>query len=533
MTTIHDEFAEALYELGVRYVFGIPGGSWIDYMDAMRRVGVEFVLVSNEASAGFMAAVTGRLTGKPGVCYGTLGPGATNLCTGVGCAYLDRNPLIALTHEVLSTFNNRRTQMGIDHQALFKPITKWTTRLRKSRIKETFTKAFEIANSEVPGPVHIGIPSNFEEDDNSTNDSLSLHSSMVPFPDPERIEKMVELFEESQKPILAIGLSSVRSEIQDLLLKIIDKHQLPVVLTPMAKGLVSEDHPMYAGVLFHVLQNYVAKTYKEADLVISIGYDPVEYNYEDWLPDVPLIHIDSNPSELPRNKYKNVLDIVGEIKPYLDILLSLEKKNNEWNKSHIVDRKRDMFNKFQPKDNFGPLSVLLFLRDILADDGIITCDVGAHTHLIGQMWRTPSSESLIMTNGWSSMGFGIPAAIAAKLVYPDRKVVCITGDGGFLMMVGEMATAKRLGVHIVFIVLMDKELTLIRLKQNRKGFPPYGTSLFGNDYKSPDSYFGVPVIEAKDNKSYHDALKKAFSHDGPIIIEAFIEGSEYDELVLK
>ena len=173
------------------------------------------------------------------------------------------------------------------------------------------------------------------------------------------------------------------------------------------------------------------------------------------------------------------------------------------------------------------------LRETLPDDGIMTCDVGAHLHVIGQAWRTPEPKSLLMTNGWSSMGFGIPAAIAAKLCLPERPVCCVVGDGGFLMMVGEMATAKRLGVPVVFVLLTDHNLTLIRVKQEQKAYPAYGTPLHGDDYDSAHTFFGVPVLKAHDAESYRTALDEAFAVGGPVIVEAFVDPSEYSELVLK
>jgi len=532
MKLVYEIMSKVLHEHNVEYIFGIPGGGWIDYIQALHKEKVKFILVSNEASAGFMAATVGRLTGNPGVCYATLGPGATNLSTGVGCAYLDRNPLIAFTHEVSMKFMDRRTQMGIDHQGLFRPITKWTTRLCKEGIKDILNESFDIARSEVPGPVHIGIPSDLENSEEIFKSQKVISEKIMNLLTPEYKQNIKKLFYNSRKPILAVGLSAVRAGVHHLINEFINKHKIPVVLTPMAKGIISESNTMYTGVLFHALQNYVVKTCNEADLVLGIGYDPVEYNYEDWLPNVPLIHVDSRISDISGNS-NHVMDVVSEIKPCIEYLLSLPEVENDWDEKILLQRKNDMFHKFEPSVDFGPNTILSNLREHLPKDGILTCDVGAHTHLIGQMWRTPSPECLIMTNGWSSMGFGIPAAIAAKLVYPGRNVVCVTGDGGFLMMAGEMATVKRLGINIVFIVLIDRELSLIRLKQERKGYLLNGTNLFHWAHRSPNSYFGVPVIEARDRDSYKKALKEAFSLNSSVIIEAFIDGSEYEELVLK
>jgi acetolactate synthase-1/2/3 large subunit len=530
---IADQIAEFLKQIGVHYVFGIPSGPWTTFMNAFETAGLEFVLVSNEASAGFMAEVFGRLTGIPGICYGTLGPGATNLSTGVGGALLDRSPLIAFTTEPPDSMLGRTTQMAIDHQALFQPITKWTTRLSEDAVEQTLRKAVKIATSEVPGSVHIGLPADIGEKPAQGNGFSPVDPAKIAPPDPGSVAGLVDLFAKARRPLLAVGLTAVRSKAGELIRLIAEKHQIPVVLTPMAKGLIPEDHPAYAGVLFHALSDIVAETNRQADLVIGVGYDPIEFNYEDWLPPVPLVHVDTVAVDVDRTQYTVALEVIGEIVPALKALAKAESKGKDWDFEALAERRTRMFDQLRPSgDRFGPVAALQMLREMLPAEGVMTCDVGAHTHLIGQQWRTPAPNLQIMTNGWSSMGYGVPSAIGAKLCRPDRPVVCVTGDGGFLMMAGEMATALRLGVHIVFLVLVDRRLELIRIKQERKGYPRYGTFLHGQKYSSATNIFGVPVISAENLSEYGAALKKAFAADGPVVVEALIDGEEYDELIL-
>jgi acetolactate synthase I/II/III large subunit len=522
-----------LKQIGVRHVFGVPSGPWTTFMDAFEKVGVEFVLVSNEASAGFMAEVSGRLTGIPGICYGTTGPGATNLSTGVGGALLDRSPVIAFTTEPPDSMLGRTTQMAIDHQALFKPITKWTTRLSEDNVEETLCKAVSIATSGIPGSVHIGLPADIGEKTALENTSPAPYTAPAASPDATSLSKLVELFTRARRPLLAVGLSAVRSKAGELIRLIAEKHRIPVVLTPMAKGLIPEDHPSYAGVLFHALSDIVAETNRQSDMVFGAGYDPIEFNYEDWLPPVPLVHIDTVAADIDRSQYTVALEVTGEIIPALEVLAEAEMEKKDWDFEALAERRARMFDRLKPKgDRFGPVAVLDMLREMLPEDGVMTCDVGAHTHLIGQQWRTPAPNLQIMTNGWSSMGYGVPAAIGAKLCRPDRPVVCVSGDGGFLMMAGEMATALRLGVHIVFLVLVDRRLELIRIKQERKGYRRYGTFLHGRQYSSATNIFGVPVISATTLPEYEAALNKAFAAQGPVVVEALIDGEEYDELIL-
>jgi len=540
MPTVAQIFARTLKEIGVKFVFGVPSGNMIDYIEALREEdGIGFILVAQETTASFMADVCGRLTGVPGVCFATFGPGATNLSTGVGGALLDRSPLIAFTDEMPDHLLHRTVQMNINHQQLFRSITKYTCRLNKENLRELIFKGAELAAAETPGSVHLGFPAgigqetikrlgekvNYErlEEKQSSNSNYQL---------PVKVE---ELLLTSKKPLLAIGLSAVRADVKNLIIALAEKFHVPVVLTPMAKGMFPENHPLYCGVLFHALSDQVAQTYRKADLVIGAGYDPVEFNYEDWMPNVPLIHFDRKKADVDKSQIHTVINILGELETSLKEFLKIDSEKKDWDLSVLQNRKDELFQKLKPVPNsFGPLAVVEELRNILPDDGILTVDVGAHLHLIGQMWRTPEPQKLLMTNGWSSMGFAIPAALAAKLCHPKLPVAAIMGDGGFLMMVGELATAKRLNLNIVFIVIVDNSLSLIRIKQEKKDYDNhYGTELRSITNEPTNHYFGVPVIRATNTETYESALKKAFFLDGPVVIEAVVDGSEYDELLLK
>ncbi len=540
MKTVAHEFAHTLKESGIKYVFGVPSGNMIDYIEAIRQEeGIDFILTGHESAAAFMAAVCGRLTGVPGACFGTFGPGATNLATGVGCALLDRMPLLAFTDEMPAHLRHRTVQMNIDHQALFQPITKWTTRMGKDNVAETILKASGVAAEELPGPVHIGVPagigSTFAGHSSESFSFLHFEKKTALEISSESMKFVKRRFKKAGKPLLAVGLTAVRAGIKSLLLNLAEKYNLPVVLTPMAKGLFPENHPLYAGVLFHSLSNHVAQTYLEADLVIGIGYDPVEFNYEEWMPRVPLLHFCNRPADVDRDVIPDVTDVLGDLKLSVSELLTLDCPAKKWNSNLIESRKQEMFRLLEPPgESFGPRAVMKGLREVLPENGILTVDVGAHLHLAGQMWRTPSPEKLLMTNGWSSMGFGVPAAIAAKLCYPNLPVACLTGDGGFRMMAGEMATARQLGLNVVFVVVVDQSLSLIRIKQEKKkAQSSYGTSLPFEYDRFTTHYFGVPVVQVKDFGSYKIALAENFAAGGPVIIEVLADGCEYDKLVLQ
>jgi len=537
MITVAQRFAETLREIGVRYIFGVPSGSMIDYMEAIRKTqGIDFVLVSHEAGAGFMASICGRLTRIPGACFATFGPGATNVSTGIGAALLDRNPVLVFTDEMPKDKRHRCVQMNIDHKALFKPLTKWTTRLMPGKVGETLFKAASIAVKTLPGPVYVGVPSDIGSRESREQDLLVLAAPEIRQASPSAVKAMQESVSKAKKPVLVMGILAAQSNLKPLIQDVIEKFHLPVVLTPMAKGMVSEDHPLYVGVLNHALANIVGQTHSQADLVIGIGYDPVEVNYEDWVPpSVPIVHISTVPADLDTNSHILAADVVGDMETSLHALISLSSMKTKWDLEALLKRKQEMFAALTPaKGSFGPLAVLQGLRQILPFDGILTCDVGAHLHLIGQFWPTPEPDCLLMTNGWSSMGFAIPAAIAAKLCRPDKKVACVVGDGGFLMTAGELATALRLGLHIVFILLSDRELSLIRIKQKHKHYKAgYGTLLFEQDLMMSETFLGIPVLTVSDPIAYRAALEKSFSLSSPVIIQAKISSTEYDDLVLK
>jgi len=534
MHTVADEVIQSLRDLGVRHIFGVPSGGWVDYMEAIRKTeGIEFVLASHEGGASFMADVCGRLTGVPGVCFGTYGPGATNLTTGVGGALLDRSPMIAFSDEMPAELRGRTVQMAIDHQALFAPVTKHTTRLEAERTREIINEAASLALSERPGPVHVGLPVGMSAEAAVPGDGPPMSPVNAPVPDYTFLEAALAFLEKARKPVLAIGLSAARANIALALVRLAEKMNVPVVVTPMAKGIIPEDHRCYAGVLFHALSDQVGVIHQQADLVLAIGYDPVEFNYESWMPDAPLIHVDTAAADVD-DSIDVACEVIGELGDAVAFLSDSAGDDYDWDPGELADHRRRLFERLSPSGGeLGPRAVLDVLREVLPDDGIMTCDVGAHTHLIGQKWPTPTAGKQIMTNGWSAMGFGIPSAIAAKLCLPERQVCTVVGDGGFLMTCGEIATAVREELNIVILLLTDNDLALIRIKQQRKDNPIYGTPIRAEGAIGGDNIFGAPVKQARNANELQAALETAFRADGPVIVEAICDSREYDDLVLK
>jgi acetolactate synthase I/II/III large subunit len=528
--TIAEHLADRLSEIGVRYVFGIPGGPSIPLMEAFRNAGIEFILTSNESAAAIMADVTARLTKIPGVCHATFGPGATNISTGVGGAFLDRSPVIVLTSEMSDSMIARTTQMNINHQHLFKPITKATFRLSEENCCDAISSAIEICREGYPGPVHIGIPANISEKE--------LKATKHSLPDTEYHElhgnpqKVISLLDRSQKPVLALGLTASRMVSRQQILTFLDEYPMPVVITPMAKGLIPESHPCFAGVLFHSLSDYLEDIYCNCDLVIGLGYDPVEFNYEAWMPDVPLAHFDTRETDMPSDI--NSAQFIGPPEKWFQVLRNINKGwlVTEHNKiSEVRNEMLAVFNGFT--GHFGPSAVLKILQEELPADSIVTADVGSHLHLAGQFWNTGTRGKLIMTNGWSGMGFGLPAALAARLADGDRIVVCITGDGGFLMNAGEIVTARRYNLPVITVVFSDGELNLIKVKQSWRNLSPYSTILYQGDLFGSYTFLGCRVITVSDHGEMRRALSKAISENQPVIINAIIDPEEYKWLIVR
>jgi len=528
--TVAEYIASTLHIAGVRYVFGVPGGPSVPYMEAFKQAGIEFILTANEAAAGIMADVTARLTGIPGVCHATFGPGATNISTGVGGALLDRSSVIVLTSEMDDEMISRITQMNINHQKLFEPVTKATFRMNPENSAGIMESALRICSEEYPGPVHIGLPSDISEKEVTESGKIThVESGDLPANETDRIKYLLG---KSKRPLLAVGLTAKRLQVRKHLAAFLEKFRIPVVITPMAKGILPADHPCYAGVLFHASSDCLEDILVKTDLVIGLGYDPVEYNYESWMPDVPLIHFDTK--ELDILAVKEVACYKGNPEEWFSLLSNLQPANLESDMVTVKEIRDEMHNIFEGfTGRFGPCAALKILREALPARSIVTSDVGSHLHLIGQYWDPGDKGKLIMTNGWSGMGFGMPAALAAKLINPDLPVACLTGDGGFLMMAGEVVTASRYNLPVIVVVFSEGELNLIKLKQSWKDLSPYGTILYHGDLFEADRFLGIKVFKADSHESMRKAVLSALELGEPAIINTIIDPEDYKWMIVK
>jgi acetolactate synthase-1/2/3 large subunit len=527
-----DLIVTTLKAAGIDRGFGIPSGNVLPLMEAMRKGGIDFVLTAHEGSAGFAADVTGRMTGKPGLCIATLGPGATNLTTGVGNAWLDRSPLIAITCNLNTDQLGRRIQMWIDHHALFKPITKASFRLEKGKIAETVKEAIRIAMSEPRGPVHLDLPEDVALAP-ARGDAAAMKALLKLTQAPDAaVAKAGELIANAKRPIAVLGSSAMRMAKPELLQQVIERHNLPFATTTMAKGMIDEDHPLSVGVIERSCRQIQRTLLRSADLIVGLGYDTVEVEYEAWIADVPLLQVDIEKVDVAPSV--NVLhEVTGDLDGSTTRLAALPAGKNSWTHEALADHRRAFHAALRPPTNtFTAHAAIDAVRRALPREGLLSFDVGAHTHQIASQWTAHAPKSFHITNGWSSMGFGLPGAIAAKLARPDLPVVCMIGDGCFQMTCGEVAVAKRMGITLPVVVLDDKWLALIKVKQIRRQFPLYGTELQAEEYtEPPQHYFGVPALGVRSAAALESAVTKALSAKGPTVIEAVVDSDHYLDTV--
>ena len=527
-----DLIVATLKKAGIGHGFGIPSGNVLPLMEAMRTGGVEFVLTAHEGSAAFAADVTGRMTGRPGLCISTLGPGATNLTTGVGNAYLDRSPLIAITCNLNTNQLGRRIQMYIDHHTLFKPITKASLALREGAIAETLCEAIETALSEPQGPVHLDLPEDV---------ALAEATESVPdIRDGKRVDAASEaaidaglgVLNTAERPVAIIGSSAMRMQNKNLLRDFVEHLQVPFATTTMAKGLIDEDHPLSIGCIERSKRQVQRKFLATADLIVGLGYDTIEVEYEAWVGRVPVLQIDIEPADVDAS-VTMAGEIIGDLDSSLQRLNGLAAAANAWSADDIAGHRDTFQRSLRPvTERFSPHQAIDVVRRVLPADGVLSFDVGAHTHQIASQWAAHAPQTFLITNGWSSMGFGLPGAIAAKIARPELPVVCLLGDGCFQMTCGELVTAKRQRLSLPVVVLDDRWLSLIQIKQTRRQFGIYGTELQEEDYQAPPShYFGVPAKGVETPDELAQALGAALQADGPTVIEALVDPAHYMDTV--
>ena len=523
---------KCLEEEGVEYIFGIPGEENLEVMNALRNSSIKFITTRHEQGAAFMADVYGRLTGKAGVCLSTLGPGATNLVTGVADAHSDGAPLIAITGQVGTERMHLTSHQFLDLCKMFEPITKRTKMIvRPDTVNEIVRIAFKYAESEKPGACHIDLPVNIAKMSiNSSEKPLKKKIISKEFAPIDKIEDAAAEIFKAKKPVILVGSSAVRADSSQSLTKFATDLKIPVVMTMMSKGIVPCDNKYSIGTIGIPQKDHINKIVDSADLIIAVGYDIVEYSPVKWNNDVHLniVHIDTRPAHI--NKlYQPIVEVVGDISDSLHNILRRTSRKHE--PSYALEIKKEIeqeFKKFEHDNSFPmkPQKILSDVRKVMGKDDIVISDVGAHKMWIARQYECYKPNTCIISNGFATMGIGVPGAVAAKLIYPEKKVLTITGDGGFMMNSQEIETAIRIGTPFVTLIFNDSNYGLIKWKQ----LDQYGQECFVN-FSNPDF---VKLAEGMHAKGYRiekaedliPTLEDAFKQNVPSIIDCRVDYEE-------
>jgi len=529
-------FVRCLEEEGIEYIFGVPGEENADFMMALEQSeSIRFILTRHEQGAAFMVEVYGRLTGKPAACLGTLGPGATNLITGVANANMDRAPMLVLTGQGASTRLHKESHQIMDVVAMFKPVTKWaTTILHPSSVPEIVSKAMRLARSEKPGACHIELP----------EDIAKLETTALPLEprryhravaNPSQIESAFKMLRTAKRPIVLVGNGCVRHDASHELRRFCEVTGIGVINTFMAKGCVDADADYCLYTIGLQAKDIIACALDAADLVITLGYDMVEYHPQLWNSDRDkhIIHIDFQAAETDEY-YHPELELVGDlnvtlfsINEVIDLLGPVQRNFSQQSETRLqMQQELKQYAADESEHTIRPQKVLADVRRVMGKEDILLSDVGAHKMWIARHYQCHEPNTCLIPNGFCSMGFALPGAIAASLVHPDRQVLAICGDAGFLMNVQEMETAKRLNSNIVVMVWEDNAYGLIAWKQQNQ-FGHHTDLSFGNPQwmllAEAFGWFGHRIERSVD---LLDTLNTAFEESGPSLVVVPIDYRE-------
>ncbi len=534
-------FVQCLKNEGVEYIFGLPGEENIVFLEAVRQSDIKFILTRHEQTAAFMADVWGRLTGKAGVCLATIGPGATNLVTPIADAYLDRSPLVAITGQASTDRMHKESHQFIDIVSMLQPITKWNAQMNQPDIiAESVRKAFKLAEAEKPGSTHLELPENIA-DMNVKDSCVPLTTLKVrrPAADYKAIKQAVELIKSAKRPLILCGNGAIRKRASKQLKLFLDKINIAVCNTFMAKGAANSEYDYNLLTIGLQSRDHVSCAFDESDLIIAIGYDLVEYSPSFWNPgrDKKVIHIDFTEAEVDEYYHPEVeivADIAGTLWELNEQFNGSEEDKGAWAAKYrklILDdiHEYDDDNAYPVK----PQKLIHDIREVLDDDDILISDVGAHKMWIARMFVTKSPNSCLISNGFASMGIALPGAMAAKLIYPDRKVMAVCGDGGFLMNVQDLETAVRLNLPIVIFVWNDNGYGLIEWKQKNQYGHSFGTEVTNPDFVKLAESFGAVGMRIEKTEDVQDTLKKAFAVNKPVVVEVAVDYSENLKLTEK
>ena len=530
-------FVRCLENEGVENIFGIPGEENLDVMDALLDSTIRFVTTRHEQGAAFMADVYGRLTGRAGVCLATLGPGATNLVTGVADANMDHAPVVAIAGQAATTRMHKESHQYLDLVSLFRPITKYSAQVREPEvIPELVRKAFKIAEAEKPGVSFIDFPENVAGAEIQGKQPLLVQRALPPAPPAEKVRQAATIISEATFPIIMVGNGAIRSGAAAQVVEFAETLNIPVATTFMAKGVIPSSHALSLGAVGLQARDFVMCGFDRADVIICIGYDMVEYHPHLWHKDKDraIIHIDANPAEVDEH-YIVAAGVIGDLGTALVEISALARPQEQYAAGSLRETILDELAESAEDPGFPmkPQRIIRDLRQALSPRDIVISDVGAHKMWMARMYQAQQPNTCIISNGFASMGIGVPGAIAAKIAFPDRVALTVTGDAGFLMNSQEIETALRIGTPIVILVWTDSEYGLIKWHQLRQFGRPSNITFRNPDFVQYAESFGAKGYRVEAPSELTPILSQAIADDTVVVIDCPVDYAENMKLTEK
>jgi acetolactate synthase-1/2/3 large subunit len=525
-----DLFIKLLKNEGVKYIFGIPGEENLDFLNSLKKSKIKLILTRHEQGAGFMAATYGRLTGKPGVCLSTLGPGATNLVTPAAYAQLGGMPMVMITGQKPIKKSKQGKFQVVDIVDMMRPLTKYTHRIENgNNIPSVVREAFRIAEQQRPGAVHIELPEDIASEEVDFR-FFDIHQVQRPIADKKAIEQASEIIKKSRMPLLLIGAGANREITSDSLTKFIEKTGIYFFNTQMGKGVIDERHPLFLGTAALSSDDFVHLAIAKADLIINVGHDvgekPPFFMEKEK---AKVIHINFFPAEVD-DTYFPQLEVVGDIAASINNLTDVLSKQSHWDLSYYGRVKKEVdshLSKYFEDNRFPvlPQRIVKAVRDTLPEDGIVSLDNGIYKIWFARNYKTYQPNTLLLDNALATMGAGLPSAITAKIVYHNKKVIAVCGDGGFMMNSQELETAVRLKLNIVVIILNDSSYGMIKLAQERLGFDDFGLNFGNPDFVKYAESYGAVGHRINTTERLNVKLDECFNTDGVHVIDIPVDYS--------
>ena len=525
----------ALENEGVERIFGIPGEENLDFVDSLRNSSIELILTRHEQAAAFMAATYGRLTGKPGVVLTTLGPGALNLATGAAYAHLGGMPVIMITGQKgIRTAEQAAFQM-VNTVATMDPLTKVSKQITSAAMIPTMVReAFRAAQAERPGPVHLELPEDIAGMPVEGFELIEPHTSGRPVAGDTAIANAANVIKEAKNPLLMLGADASRASCSEALSRFVAGMRIPYVTTQMGKGSVSGSSDLYMGTAALTSGDYVHDAIDAADVIVTIGHDTTEkppFTMDETGPTV--VHIGYRPA-IVEQVYFPQFEVIGDLGPSLDKLAEVLGGPVPTAEALLPMRDEILIKIHEgaDEDRFIPQRIVQEVRDVVPTDGIVALDNGMYKIWFARNYRTTRANTLLLDNALATMGAGLPSAIGAKLTYPERRVMAVVGDGGFMMNSQEMETAVRLGLDLVVVILEDNAYGMIRWKQAADGFPDYGLTYGNPDFVKYAESYGATGTRVEDVDSISDALENAFEAGGVHVVVVPVDYSENKRVLI-